>query len=181
MNIKNKAMINGITACSLNEIMIKLMSKLVKNTKTQKIMHKMGIMCSSIICDCMKAAYGDIWSKMDMMSTPPWSLAECLKRFKKYWTAVFREKLMKQFTKTLQSLLDVIESNKCGYFKLFEKFETQTAHNLFLLISLFMEIIFSRYERRLCGICRVYEIVCSAVCILKRYRRVQRFCGMHIG
>lgn len=113
-------MINGITACSSNEIMIKLMSKLVKNTKSQKIMHKMGIMCSSIICDCMKAAYGDIWSKMDMMSCPPWSLVECLRRFKKYWSSVFREKLMKQFTKTVQDLVDICETNKCEYFIIYE-------------------------------------------------------------
>lgn len=114
INLKNKAMINNVTTCSANEIMIKLMSKLAKNTKYQKIMNKMGIMCSSIICDCMKAAYGDVWLRMDLMSYPPWSLTECLKRFKKYWSAVFREKLMKQFTKTLQDLQNIInETNQC--------------------------------------------------------------------
>ncbi|XP_018572896.1 transcriptional protein SWT1 [Anoplophora glabripennis] len=112
INLKNKAMINDIAACSANEIMMKLMSKLGRNTKYQKIMNKLGIMCSSIICDCMKAAYGDVWLRMDLMSYPPWSLIECLKRFKKYWSAVFRDKLLKQFVKTLQDLQNAIEKNK---------------------------------------------------------------------
>ncbi|KAJ8951281.1 hypothetical protein NQ318_008184 [Aromia moschata] len=72
----------------------------------------MGIMCSTIICDCAKEAYGDVWIKMDMLHCPPWSLLECLKRFKKYWNAVFREKLLKQFTRTMDELLDLLESNK---------------------------------------------------------------------
>ncbi|KAJ8924688.1 hypothetical protein NQ315_000839 [Exocentrus adspersus] len=113
MNLKNKAMINDITACSSNEIMMRVMSKLAKNTKVQKIMNRMGIMCSSVICDCMKTAYGGVWLKMDMMNHPPWSLVECLKRFRKYWTAVFSEKLLKQFTKTVQDLQDLLETNTC--------------------------------------------------------------------
>ncbi|KAJ8962959.1 hypothetical protein NQ314_005676 [Rhamnusium bicolor] len=112
INLKNKAMLNNLTACSTNEVMVKIMSKLAKNNKTQKIMNKMGIMCSSVICECAKETYGDVWMKMDMLSYPPWSLVECLKRFKKYWGSVFKEKLMKQFTKVIEELLNLLQINK---------------------------------------------------------------------
>ncbi|KAG5889571.1 hypothetical protein JTB14_018556 [Gonioctena quinquepunctata] len=112
LNLKSKAMINGVTACSANEIIMKIMSKVTKNTKTQKVMQKMSILCSSVICECAKETYGEVWSKMDMLSCPPWSLVDCLKRFKKYWGTVFKDKVMKQFTKCVDDLLQLFNSNK---------------------------------------------------------------------
>ncbi|XP_056637880.1 transcriptional protein SWT1 [Diorhabda sublineata] len=111
VNLKNKALINNIAVSSAHEIIMKIMSKLVKNTKFQKIKQKMGMICSSIICECAKEAYGVVWMKMDMMTNPPWSLGECLKRFRKYWSSVYRDKLMKQFLSTIDKLQQLLDAH----------------------------------------------------------------------
>ncbi|XP_023012487.2 swt1 RNA endoribonuclease [Leptinotarsa decemlineata] len=111
LNLKSKAMINHLTACSEHDIIMKILS-ITKNTKAQKIMQKMSILCSSVICEFAKETYGEVWSKMSMLSNPPWSLAECLKRFKKYWGTIFKDKLLKQFTKTIDDLLQLFNENK---------------------------------------------------------------------
>lgn len=108
-------MINGVEACSSNEIIMKIMSKLTTNVKYQKIHHKMSILCSSIICDCAKETYGETWKNMEMFKCPPWSLIECLKRFRKYWNAIFKDKLLKHFTKTLDETLIWLKHHKCKY------------------------------------------------------------------
>ncbi|XP_072396136.1 uncharacterized protein [Diabrotica undecimpunctata] len=112
INLRNKAMINGIPAVQSNGIIMKIMSKIAKDTKYPQIMQKLGILCSTIICECVKEAYGDVWLQMSMLAHPPWSFIECLKRFKKYWTAVFKGKLMKQFITTVDRLLMLFNSNK---------------------------------------------------------------------
>lgn len=106
-------MINTISACSANEIIMKIMSKLVTSVKFKRIEQKMSVLCSSIICECAKETYGDVWSKMDLLSCPPWSFLGCLKRFTKYWGTIFRDKLMKQCTKTLEELTNLLTQNKC--------------------------------------------------------------------
>ncbi|CAG9839623.1 unnamed protein product [Diabrotica balteata] len=112
INLRNKAMINGIPAVQSNGIIMKIMSKIAKDTKYPQIMQKLGILCSTIICECVKEAYGDVWLQMSMLAHPPWSFIECLKRFKKYWTAVFKGKLMKQFITTVDRLLELFNFNK---------------------------------------------------------------------
>ncbi|XP_028134692.1 transcriptional protein SWT1-like [Diabrotica virgifera virgifera] len=114
INLRNKAMINDILAMSSKEVIgkIKCIIKTSKNMKSVKIMEKLSILCSEVICECAKNAYGDVWLKMDMLSEPPWSFFECLKRFQKYWTAVFQDKLMKQFKCTVEKLFQLLNSGK---------------------------------------------------------------------
>ncbi|XP_028148243.1 transcriptional protein SWT1 [Diabrotica virgifera virgifera] len=112
INLRNKAMINGIPAVSANGIIMKIMSKIARDSKYPVIMQKLGILCSTIICELVQEAYGHVWMQMDMLAHPPWSFIECLKRFKKYWTAVFKGKLMKQFIKTVDKLLELFKFNK---------------------------------------------------------------------
>ncbi|CAH1169500.1 unnamed protein product [Phaedon cochleariae] len=112
LNLRSKAMINNISATSANEIIMKILSKTTKTAKSQKIMQKMSMLCSSVICDCAKDTYGDVWSKMDLLSSPPWSLKECLKRFRKYWPTVFQDKVMKQFTMVVDQLLAIFHKNR---------------------------------------------------------------------
>lgn len=110
-------MINGLEACSANEIIMKIMSKLTKNVKYQKIHHKISIMCSSIICDIAKETFGEAWMKMQAFSMPPWSLMECLKRFKKYWDTAFKEKLLKHFSKFVDDSLVWLKKHRRKYRK----------------------------------------------------------------
>ncbi|CAG9854112.1 unnamed protein product [Phyllotreta striolata] len=104
LNLKNKAMINNLTPSSANEIIMKITSKLRKTDKTRKIKSKMSVLCSMIICECAQEAYGDVWTKMNLLSNPPWSLLDCLIRFKEYWVAVFQEKLLKHFMLNVEKL-----------------------------------------------------------------------------
>ncbi|KAJ8973133.1 hypothetical protein NQ317_001564 [Molorchus minor] len=91
---------------------MQIMLKLSNSNKFKRISHKLGILFSSIICDCAKDAYGNVWNKMDMLNCPPWSCLESLKRFKKYWGSVFREKLLKHFYKPMEELLSLLQTNK---------------------------------------------------------------------
>ncbi|CAG9837044.1 unnamed protein product [Diabrotica balteata] len=112
INLRNKAMINDILAESSKEIIVKITSITSKTTKFANIMEPLSTLCSAVICECAKDAYGDVWLKMDMLSGPPWSLLECLRRFQKYWTAVFQEKLMKQFKCTVDKLFQLLNSGE---------------------------------------------------------------------
>ncbi|VEN40374.1 unnamed protein product [Callosobruchus maculatus] len=112
MNLKNKALINSITACSVQEISSKIDDKLAKNRKFKFMMQKMGILCSSVICECARDTYGTTWNKMHMLTDAPWSFTECLKRINKYWKTVFQDKLMKQCIKTCDDLYKLIKCNR---------------------------------------------------------------------
>lgn len=108
INLKNKAMINGISTCSANEALIKIITKLRNNIKSQRILNKMGILCSQVITICAQEEFGEIAAKMELLKNGPWSLKDCLKRFQRYWATVFREKINKQFTKSIDVLLNLL-------------------------------------------------------------------------
>ncbi|CAH1980388.1 unnamed protein product [Acanthoscelides obtectus] len=112
MNLKNKALINSITACSIQEIESKISDILANNKRVRFIMQKMGILCSSVICECARDAYGTVWKKMSMLNDAPWSFTECLKRIKKYWKPVFQERILKHCIKTCDDLYKFIKCNK---------------------------------------------------------------------
>nr|CAI5846832.1 unnamed protein product [Callosobruchus analis] len=112
MNLKNKALINSITACSVQEISSKINDKLANNRKVKFMMQKMGILCSSVICECARDTYGTTWNKMHMLSDAPWSFTECLKRISKYWKTVFQDRIMKHGIKTCDDLYKLIKCNK---------------------------------------------------------------------
>lgn len=75
----------------------------------------MSNLCSTLICGCAKETYEDTWEKMEIFSNAPWSLIECLKRFKKCWIAIFKDKLLKHFMKAVDEILTWFEENKCKY------------------------------------------------------------------
>lgn len=112
-NLRNKAVISNIDVSSNEEVMKKVMLVLGQNVKFCNIQEKMDKMCTYVICECAKEAYGKVWNQMALLADPPWSLTECLQRFKKYWTAVFRNQMMKQFMKTVEKLLTFLSLNKC--------------------------------------------------------------------
>nr|CAH7720424.1 unnamed protein product [Callosobruchus chinensis] len=112
MNLKNKALINSITACSVQEVSQKIGDKLANNRKFKFMMQKMSILCSSIICECARDTFGTTWNKMHMLSDAPWSFTECLKRINKYWKTVFQDKIMKHCIKTCDDLYKLIKCNK---------------------------------------------------------------------
>ncbi|XP_060534654.1 transcriptional protein SWT1 [Cylas formicarius] len=112
INLRNKAMVSGLTTCTPSDILPRVRATIMKTKKTQKISVKMGMLCSQIICECCREAYGEVWLKMDLLSNPPWSLVECLKRMRKYWFSVFRMKLLKQCSKTIDDFLRILTSHR---------------------------------------------------------------------
>lgn len=108
-------MINDVEVSSSNEIKMKILNKSLINVNYQMVTRKMSILCSSIICSCAKETYGETWTKINMFSCPPWSFLECLKRFKRYWTTVFRDKMLKQFPKALDETLKWLQNHECKY------------------------------------------------------------------
>ncbi|CAH0547275.1 unnamed protein product [Brassicogethes aeneus] len=110
INLKNKAMIHNIPALSENEVIIRIMAKLNKAVKVQAVMSKMSMLCSYIIIESVKQCYGPVWSKMDMLTEDqPWPFVKCLKIFKRYWAAVFRDKYLKHFINTIDQTLTFIK------------------------------------------------------------------------
>ncbi|KAL3274785.1 hypothetical protein HHI36_019569 [Cryptolaemus montrouzieri] len=114
VNLRNKLLVNGIPALSTTEMLrniddkeeVSATAKL--HEKIEKVFETMSNCCSFIICECAEEAYGTIWKNMAMLNNPPWPLKVCLKIFKKYWSSVFREKLLKQCLKAVQQLTEIL-------------------------------------------------------------------------
>ncbi|XP_076272601.1 swt1 RNA endoribonuclease isoform X2 [Rhynchophorus ferrugineus] len=110
-NLRNKALMSNLEVSSTQNIMQKLLFKTRKNTKSSKIIHKLSTLCTQIIINCCKEAYGDIWNKMDMLENPPWSFLDCLKRITRYWKSIFKELLLKQCLPKVIVLQKTLETN----------------------------------------------------------------------
>ncbi|KAL1516696.1 hypothetical protein ABEB36_000574 [Hypothenemus hampei] len=104
INLRNKALINGLESCSSKEILQK-----VNQTDFVKIKVKVQMVISQIILHCCKEAFGDTISKMSDLQGSPWSFEGCLKRIQKYWSTVFRDYLLKHAFKTVDELIKMCE------------------------------------------------------------------------
>lgn len=137
VNLMNMASINEISSCNSKDLMAKIFKK---ESKAEKILNRMSLGCSYVIQKCAEEAYGDIYLKMEDISKPPWPLKRCLEIFKKYWSAVFRHKLLKHFLNPVNRLLPLLYNTS----------KLEEDNNFYSFLNLCMDICVNLKDIELC-------------------------------
>ncbi|XP_044763754.1 uncharacterized protein LOC123320486 [Coccinella septempunctata] len=110
-NLRNKLIINGIPSFSCSDFLKNFDEKSPHKDNLNVLLDEMSKCCTCIITDCCEEAYGAVWNKLALLDKQPWSFKICLEIFKKYWFAVFREKFLKQFLKTVEKMISVLNNS----------------------------------------------------------------------
>lgn len=79
--------------------------------KINILLEEMSNCCTSLILECCQEAYGDVWNKLALLVKYPWNFKSCLEIFRKYWSAVFKDKLLKQCLKTVEKIILALKNS----------------------------------------------------------------------
>ncbi|XP_045462872.1 transcriptional protein SWT1 isoform X2 [Harmonia axyridis] len=116
-NLRNRLNADNFPSYSCDGILTNLddisplQTKSAKNDKIETLMCVMKKCCENIIIDCCAEEYGNVWNKLALLDTQPWDFHMCLKIFQKYWSAVFRDKLLKQFLNVVEKMIPVMQKS----------------------------------------------------------------------
>lgn len=113
INLRNKCLINKFATCSANEARIKIVTLLRRNINSMKIISKMSFMLSAVIKKCAQNKFGDNWNKRELLHNCPWQFIDCARIIKRYWSEVFKHKLLKQCLKTVDEVFGFLATHNC--------------------------------------------------------------------
>ncbi|KAK9702341.1 PIN domain [Popillia japonica] len=112
VNLRNKALINNITSYGSKHIFTHIQNFNVNSHNKEKISQINAVlsdMCTTIILDEMKEAYGSVLNIL--IKERPWDLKQCLIYIKRFWNPVFSLLIsQKQCLKAVEDLLMFIQS-----------------------------------------------------------------------
>ncbi|KAB0796273.1 hypothetical protein PPYR_10334 [Photinus pyralis] len=123
INLRNKALINGVLAYSHQKIIegldpyrdtgdgLKLRPGF-DYSKVKQVEGEFSTLFSYIIDSKTTDAYGSSRAKMyPELTVPPWTLEKCLSLFKKFWRSIFGLFLRKQFMYTINDFIEFRSKN----------------------------------------------------------------------